>query len=517
MRIFTTLFILISSQLIYAQVSTPYRYLDTNNANVNITGRGHVGHNFAFNSQSYEIPKGSGNHTLFEISPIWSGQIGAEIKGSFQPYNLSGNMMGPVSNDYSDTWHQDTRVLYSIPESVANNHMNNWNQSGYTTPQSIQDWPGNGNTSIGTDLFIAPFEDVNGNMEYDPSNGDYPLVKGDDNVFSIYHYDSIYATTPNSVGENYPLEVRQLTYQYVTNDARNNTTYMRYIVVNRGANTLENFKFGLFVDFDLGGPNDDYVGTDSIRNMFYVYNADNLDADDGAQGYQSNPPAFGVKVLNNNLHATNNVLHSAITDITTLSSLNYMMDGLYANGAPVMNSNSNQIKMIYKGDPNVSGSESEIQLSNTPGDKRSIISMSPVNIGPNEYICYDIALVYGQGTNNLNSVAELQNAADEIQTFYDNGQNSCWTPPAFLSVEEKEENQIEAKIYPNPFENSFIIENATTIENIEIININGQTVKTLSPNQKYTQINTTTLSPGMYFVKITDERNNLKTYRVIKR
>lgn len=518
MRSIFTTFFLANITLLFSQTTTPFKYLEVNNVKAMVSARGYISNNFATGQASYEIPKGNGTHTLYELSPAWSGNIDGVIVCAFNPNSLSGNMLGPVSNDYGSSWHQNTRMIFSVSEQDAYDHQMNWNQSGYTTPQYVQDWPGNGNPSEGTDLYLAPFEDVDGNLEYTPANGDYPIVKGDDNAFSIYHFDSIYAPAPNSVGVKYPLEVRQMAYQYASNNDINNTTFIKYIVVNRGSDTIEDFKFGFYADFDLGGPSDDYVGTDSMRNLFYVYNADNLDETSNISGYEANPPAFGVKILNNNLHATtvlsdtDPLIHAAYP-----AALNFLMNGYYTNSTPFQNSNNETVQLIYKGDPNVSGSESEIELSNTAGDRRTLLSISPVDLAPNEYMCYDIALVYGQGTDHLNSVVELQNAADEIQMFYDNGQNNCWTPPAFLSTEEKEEAISEAKIYPNPFENNFTIENTHSIKNVEVININGQTVKTMSPNQKYTQINTTTLSPGMYFVKITDKRNNLRTYRVIKR
>ena len=511
----TTFFFIFTAQ---TQV-TPTVHLDTNNVDVLLTTRGTISHDFYLSAPSYEVPKGSGTHPLFELTPIWSAlDQDSVVQCSFQPYNASGNFQGPVSDDYTSSWHMDTRTFFSVPESVATDHMNNWNQSGYTTPQSITEWLGEGMPSEGTDLFIAPFEDADGSQTYNPSNGDYPLVKGDKNYFSVYNYDSLESTNNNSVGSPYPVEVRQMVYQYATNDARNNATYIKYIVVNRGDETLEDFKFGCFVDFDLGNSQDDYIGTDSLRNMFYVYNADNNDETQNTTGYQMNPPAFGIDVLNKNLHAT--ILYSETSidyNFSYPAAVYYAMNGRNTLNQPQLDANNNEVKLIYKGDPNVSGSESEIGLNNAAGDRKAIFSIEPVDLGPNEYTCYDIVLTYAQGSDHLNSVAELQSASDYIQLIYDTEPNDCWTPPAYSGIQQQETTEASIHLYPNPFEESLTITTPEAIDHISVLDINGKLIQDVQNPKPTTTLSTATLTPGLYFVKITLHNGVIQTRKVIKK
>ena len=58
-------------------------------------------------------------------------------------------------------------------------------------PESIRDWPANGNSA--QDQFLAPFFDQNGNGYYEPEQGDYPdyNITGDNDeaeLYGIKHY-----------------------------------------------------------------------------------------------------------------------------------------------------------------------------------------------------------------------------------------------------------------------------------------------------------------------------------------
>lgn len=55
---------------------------------------------------------------------------------------------------------------------------------------------------------------------------------------------------------------------------------------------------GTFVDFDLGNPSDDYIGTNVELGLIYTYNGDPIDETNGAPiGFNENPPAVGILFL----------------------------------------------------------------------------------------------------------------------------------------------------------------------------------------------------------------------------
>ena len=70
-----------------------------------------------------------------------------------------------------------------------NNHILNYQSPGYIIPNDILNWPAHGDTTLGNSLgmlpYIAPFIDVDNDDIYNPSQGDYPCIKGDEAVYIV--------------------------------------------------------------------------------------------------------------------------------------------------------------------------------------------------------------------------------------------------------------------------------------------------------------------------------------------
>ena len=69
--------------------------------------------------------------------------------------------------------------------------------------------------------------------------------------------------------------------------------------------------------------------------------------------------------------------------------------------------------------------------------------------------------------------------------------------------------------FPNPVKNSFTISNSLIIDDIEIISILGQKIMTKKVNDLETEIDLSTLSSGIYILKVSCEGNK-KTVKIIK-
>ncbi|MDB4082974.1 hypothetical protein N9502_01770 [Vicingaceae bacterium] len=86
-----------------------------------------------------------------------------------------------------------TRVLIvRVTRQEVISHQANYNQIGYIMPEGIKNWPAFGDTTLGVSKDLAPFFDANNNGCYDPQNGDYPVIKGDEALYWINH-----PTNPN--------------------------------------------------------------------------------------------------------------------------------------------------------------------------------------------------------------------------------------------------------------------------------------------------------------------------------
>ena len=64
--------------------------------------------------------------------------------------------------------------------------------------------------------------------------------------------------------------------------------FVKFLIINKGSNTLDSTFVSVWADPDLGGASDDLVGCDVDLSLGYCYNANNAD-----NAYKSNPPAVG--------------------------------------------------------------------------------------------------------------------------------------------------------------------------------------------------------------------------------
>lgn len=79
-------------------------------------------------------------------------------------------------------------------------------------------------------------------------------------------------------------------------------------------------------------------------------------------------------------------------------------------------------------------------------------------------------------------------------------------------------NQLNSiKVYPNPANNVVNIANLVNVSKVEISNILGQVVYTNSTPAATISVNTSNLSNGVYFITISDNKNNTRTERFMKK
>ncbi len=262
----------------------------------------------------YEIPVGSGKHSLF-AGAIWVGgkDPAGNLKVAAQTYRQSGSDFWPgpmdtvnatVSAQTCLDYDKHYKITYAEVKNFHEEYQINGNVN-YPVPDIIKNWPGNGNVSLKQTQFLAPYYDRVGDGLYDFEDGDYPAYDVD-GIFDPCNKDRllgdqtiwwVFNDVGNSHGETGSLnpvgvEIQAQAFAFNTNDEVNNMTFYRYKIINRSSTIIEDAYFGSWVDPDLGNYLDDYVGCDVARGLGYCYNGDA--DDDGALGYGQNPPAIGV-------------------------------------------------------------------------------------------------------------------------------------------------------------------------------------------------------------------------------
>jgi len=279
----------------HAQLST---YMDSIYVN-NVAALLHVvGDNFddIANSQSgFEVPKNSNKHTIY-ASALWiGGYENNNLKTAAMTYRQSGLdfFPGPLDTINAQTtkaemtkWDKIWKVKKSEIDDFKANH---------TLYASIANWPGNTNDSTHEAHNMAPYVDVNHNGIYDPANGDYPDIKGDEMDWCVFNDNG--GTHLESKGGQASLEIQSSAYEFNSSvDAINNTLFIDYKITNRSKYDLTNAFIGIWTDFDIGYAFDDYIGSAPKLSAYYGYNGTKFD-----EVYGSNTPIESVIFLKDSM------------------------------------------------------------------------------------------------------------------------------------------------------------------------------------------------------------------------
>jgi len=429
----------------------------------------------------------------------------SETYQGYQEINKSFWINGPISNDTSNAFRNTYNRVWKITQQQIENHKLSYGNLLYLMPEVIKNWPANGNLQKGEAKVLAPYMDVNKNEIYDPENGDYPIIVGDNAILSIFN------DSENQHG--FGIEIYRLVYTYNTNDADN--IFVNYTVKNRSANTYHNVRLSTWNDYDIGNGSDDYVGSVPSKNAILAYNGDANDEDgqQGQIGYGVNPPAFGTKFLN--ATSASSLYYSfgggisgepkTSTDFYNYANA-YWLNGtpMYYGGngvsAPIGTADSNlRANHMFPGHP-ADTTWNEINAGNQPGDRRMLMSTEGYSLIPNGTLCLDLAYCYGRynGASPYPHAGydALLSVFDSTQLFYDGQVSMC---DNFNTIDTL---IIKASDY-------FLCLNGEVDFNVEGFNFSTEVIKWVFPGatpSTYTGLSAPNISynsPGFYDVLCT--------------
>ncbi len=287
-----------------------YDSLDINNINTVFNANG-----FLFNKVEYSehdihvseeghffVPKQTKITSIFS-GALWIGGIGdnqgddsLHVAGERYLSGMHDYSYGPVSNSYNEVYMKKWINVWKINKEDILYHQQHYQDAGYEPITEIATWPGNGDESMGQAAQLAPFFDQNNNGVYEPMQGDYPLIRGDEAVFFIFNDARDMHTS--SHGKPLGVEIHGMAYAFDApgDSALWNTVFIHYDLYNRSDTTYTNCYLGNFVDFDLGYAWDDYILCDVARGAMIGYNGDD---DDGGVygGYGTHLPAQAAVIL----------------------------------------------------------------------------------------------------------------------------------------------------------------------------------------------------------------------------
>lgn len=382
---------------------------------------------------------------------------------------------------------------WKVTAQEIENHRNNFKSAGYTIASEIANWPAQGEGGFAN--YLAPFVDVNFNKVYDPINGDYPAIKGEETVYCIFN--DLEDEHTASLGQEIGIEVQLMAYK----NAASSALYLEYFIINRRPTNFKNIEVGFFISGGCGNPQDNFAGTlQNYPQSIFIYNG--LDNDLGYFG--NNTPYVVATFFNENLQKS-----IAFTD----SNLK--------NGAPKINADyillgqnkwKDNTPLTYGGDGTTTGTISdyifghsdptpgtfwsEDKESNTPGKRTIIGKHSKTNFKQKDFIKLDIAIDMGILQNRSNYLDSIFLKSARNLSYYNR------TTHVPLS---RENSSVE--VYPNPTKGPFTVQSQEPILEILLTDIQGNIVYREQNIKKARWQSNVSIPPGIYTVQLITNSN----------
>jgi hypothetical protein len=486
--------------------------LDINNVSAKVLGGGDMWWDQTLQSPQYEVPKGSGHHTMFAGS-LWLGglDVNNAIHLAAQTYRQTGNDFWPGPLDNAGTTNAANCQLYDRVWKINKSEIIAHIANPSNPPLSISSWPAKGN-DIGAGNIItqdmAPFVDVNGNGTYEPTAGDYPKINGDQAIWYVFNdIGNVHSETGAS-----PLgvEIQVMAYAFMSNDVLNNTTFYNYTIKNKSTITYNDFYIGFWTDCDLGGYIDDFIGCDSSRNAAIFYNADDNDTQ-----YGTNIPITAVVGLNNPLENNISVPMKYIghffndasiygNPVTAAHFYNYL-SGKWKDGS------SWGFNYSYPGSPCDSTQNSMVHPTlQSPADLRTIQSFGPMTFAPGGCKNITTAVVTTFNSTYPNPCFDnIKTSIDSVKALHQSlaiNDLSCQTTS---SLSESDYNN-PFSVYPNPATEVVSIVFSKNIKGtFSVFAIDGSEVLNGNISGTNTQIELAGIKKGLYFIGIHDSKGQV--------
>ena len=495
-------------------IKTNYNF-DVNTISTTVSSAGFLFNNYD-GPASFEFPKGSGLHAVYSGNFLVSAKKSTNTTFNAHPidYFALDYFSGPKNNRNEVT----RTFMAKVSKTEITNHIAQYNAQGYQIPEGILNWPAIGDSTLDEPFDLAPFIDVNLNGCYDPANGDYPVIKGDEAIYWI--------NRPNDTSALSDLEYHNMIYGFnnPTDLLINQSIFLERTIVNRANVAYDSIKVGFHMDHDVGMASDDYSGCDSLNNVFYGYNGDSYDQN----GYGINPPAIGIKFLSDSMDnyvyskggSSNNGGIQTESDVHNFlnarwkdgSSILYGGDGYRAPGTTTI-----PTKYMFSGDPVAGIGWTEGNLGNPVGARNGMAAIPYFSLQPNERKTITIAVGYGfdsisSGAPHLNAITAMINSLNHAKTVYNNMQPNNGVvatnyncPIIKVSIDEAKISAEDFNIYPVPTSGAFTIESDAQIDRIEVIDIRGVRVSEHTPSSQSNLIDInlpSTINNGLYVVRI---------------
>ena len=549
--LFCCLVLTLSSALI---AQTDHAWIGTGKVRARITPTGiHRDTEGGFLLES-SVPGQPAKNLLSHLTP-WVGGIdpGNNLK-------LACEMDDPLISDWQAGFRDipNSGKVWKVTIEQIGAHLKDYQDNGIIDNPipEIFSWPGRGNpfseayngfSMDSVNFWVdAPFhEDFDINGRYNPEKGDYPgeVFVGDtpffptEIVFAPF-FDHGSGDLSNAKSTDFDARLLAFTVECQERDFLKNTIFFEMSGwLNRGLERLDSLHFGIYADFDIGDPDDDYLGCveEFNKKIVYCYNSDTLN--DNLVG--AAPPTVAIMTFNsgNDIDGFQNLIPIFSSGFPTGVQMpsapnefyNYLT-GTWREGSPITTGGigynpamvSNPQNVVFPDHPTSSNGWSELSENNPLGNRRCVVSYGPTTLMP-QYRAYPLRFALTASdkvgvTQQLKHLGEMR----DLQRYIYNG---CWDcPNPFDSlcsspVSVKELTPI-TRIAPNPTYDVFTLQTPRIdFKNLILANALGQIVSIDPPQfiqENEVQISLKNLPAGMYFLQWLSKNGQRGCEKVVK-
>ncbi len=428
------------SKLNKALTKRANKYFDVNNIRSVVMNNGTFSRHPISGNSDMEWPKGSGKYLCYNAG-IWvAGKVNDVTRTACADYNVEYQPGKILEDGTADAPGKEEYRVYKVrreyPDGEASQEIDSWG-------------------------IWQMFAEEQGAPPVADENGDW-IGFGDEMLYAVMNdldqslHQGCYNTLPIGI------ELHILVFGFDRAGALGNTMFIKYTLINKGDDDLQDAYIGAWADVDLGGANDDLIGFDLESGMSYCYNGAPID-----ETYGSRPPALGwdyfqgpivdspgdtvklpdgrvfpdSKLLGatsfNKYYNSNPVFSDPSYNAQGAEQVWYYLAGYQKDGTPWVNPiTGEESKFLNTGDP-VTGEGWLSTAESPPADIRMLTGSGPFTIAVGDTQEIVVGCVIGQGSDRLSSIDVLRFYDQEAQQAYDLGFDVPTPPPApVLQVSE---------------------------------------------------------------------------------
>ncbi|MFT4606045.1 MAG: hypothetical protein ACI9W4_002791 [Rhodothermales bacterium] len=395
----------------------------------------------------YSVPKDRVG-ALVSGAGLWlSGTLLDTLRSSVGFYGQQEFWPGPLDDEGRPI--SDCRPFDRI-WSVSQSDLDDFQRTG--APSSdLASWP----TGLGAPTLEAsgqeieftplPLADRLGRV-IDLDAGERPYIRGDQTHWWLVN--DVATERHLSSGPPLSVEVGVTAFAFDAVGVLGRTTFFQFDIRKPVGPAIDDFYVGLYSDVDLGTFDDDFMGSDSLLGLAYIYNGD----DNEEEVYGAKPPAVGIDFLRgprSHLDGLDNdgdgsvdepserlPMGSARAPRDTRSdpaTARYYFTGRMRNGArmvsydagwPLSGRDDPPTKWQYWAEPGEFWSELNndgLGGTNSLSDRKIVSGAGPVALGPGSPQSFLVAYLTSFGDDHIDSVRQLKEDDRFIQRLADDG------------------------------------------------------------------------------------------------